>query len=154
MPPYVSKSFVTLCGIAVLWTAPAFADKVVITTTAPIVGDHVIVHRDIGADKKTVADTVDFMIRDLTCDKNEDCHTIGFGDKPCGGFTSYKIYSQKTVNQPELKKIVSQYNDLEKEQNEDNGMMSTCEALLEPAVACVQNQCAVITTGAGAPLPQ
>lgn len=131
-------SLMTLCGLSLLFLAgSASADSVIIKTN-PV------------GDKKTLADSISFMAKDLSCAQNEDCKSIGFGDKPCGGFQTYKIYSTKNMDQTEFTRLVKEYNDWEKEENKESGMASTCEMLLEPAVACVQGLCAAVGTAPSA----
>lgn len=91
--------------------------------------------------RETLGDTITNMALDLSCDTNEQCKSVGFGDKPCGGFQSYKIYSTKTVDQATFTKLVTSYNALDKENNLKNQMASTCDMILEPSTSCVQGQC-------------
>jgi hypothetical protein len=113
------KSLAALCGLALLCAShPARADM-----------------------RETLGDTITNMALDLSCDTNEQCKSIGFGDKPCGGFQSYKIYSTKTLDDTTFIKMVNSYNALDKENNLKNQMASTCDMLLQPSVACVQGQC-------------
>ena len=81
------------------------------------------------------------MTADETCDTDEQCKSVGLGDKPCGGFNEYRIYSLKSVDEPALLAKVLKYNQADKENNLKNNMASTCDILLQPATSCVQGQC-------------
>lgn len=91
--------------------------------------------------RESIADTITNMVTDLSCDSNDQCKVIGFGDKPCGGFQSYKVYSTKTVNDETITKMVNSYNALDKENNLKNNIVSNCMMLMQPSVSCVQGQC-------------
>lgn len=101
--------------------------------------------------RDTIADDITNMALDLSCDTNEQCKSIGFGDKPCGGFQTYKLYSTKTVNDASFTKLVKSYNALDKQENEKNGMASTCDMVMEPAVSCVAKECKVVGSTSQSP---
>ena len=102
------------------------------------------------ADKRAdLGESVMKMTTDLSCETNEQCKFIGFGDKACGGFQSYKLYSTKTTDEASLTSIVNEYNALDKKFNTDNGMASTCDMAIEPAVSCVEKICKVVASGSG-----
>ena len=42
------------------------------------------------------------LIGDAACKSDADCRAIAFGDKPCGGPWSYKIYSVTSVDTVEV----------------------------------------------------
>ena len=91
--------------------------------------------------RESLGDTITNMALDLSCDTNDQCKSIGFGDKPCGGFQSYKVYSTKTLDDSTFTKMVKNYNALDKQNNLKNQMASTCDMLMQPSTSCVQGQC-------------
>jgi|GEM_PF-4651956 len=101
-----------------------------------------IVNPAMASMRESISNTITNMALDLSCDKNEQCKSIGFGDKACGGFQSYKIYSIKNLNEDSFIKIVNSYNALDKENNLKNNMASTCDILIKPSTSCIQGQCA------------
>lgn len=114
-----SKILMALCGLVLLGT-PYNA------------------HADM---RETLGDTISNMALDLSCDNNDQCKSIGFGDKPCGGFQSYKVYSTKNLDDATFTKMVKSYNTLDKENNLKNQMASTCDMVMQPSTSCVQGQC-------------
>jgi hypothetical protein len=99
-------------------------------------------------DNETLGLEIRKLTSDLSCDTNDQCKSIGFGDKPCGGFSSYLPYSTKTVDEISLIEKVSAYNTLDREYHQKNQIVSTCEMLLQPTVTCVQGQCTLANVGA------
>lgn len=81
------------------------------------------------------------IIGSANCTSTMQCQSIGFGDKPCGGFSSYLIYSDLSTDIETLKKHVSQYNKLSEIWNRENNISSTCDMLMPPPLACHQQTC-------------
>jgi hypothetical protein len=98
--------------------------------------------------KESIANNITNMVADLSCDNNDQCHSIGFGDKACGGFQSYIVYSTKTVDDKSLASLVKSYNALDREENLKNNMVSTCDILIQPSVSCIQSQCTSVPDNA------
>ena len=84
------------------------------------------------------------MTQNLSCETDTDCHAIGYGDKPCGGFKSFLIYSSPHADEDKLIDLVQQYNDEDHRRNMSLGMTSTCDILLEPTVSCQSRQCLAV----------
>jgi hypothetical protein len=95
---------------------------------------------------KDLSRSISEMTNDLSCDNNSHCKSIGYGDKPCGGFTSYLPYSTKTTDEADLIKKVEKFNALDKQKNVNNDMVSTCDILLKPHYACQQGKCSMSQT--------
>ena len=83
------------------------------------------------------------IIGTASCSTSNQCHSIGFGDKPCGGFTSYRIYSEQGTNVALLKGKVAQYNTLSKQWNRKNGRISNCMMLMQPELNCHKQTCQI-----------
>ena len=81
------------------------------------------------------------LINSAACTSDNQCHSIGFGDKPCGGFMSYRIYSDLNTDVALLKNKVSQYNKLSKQWNRENNRVSTCDMLMPPQLSCRNQIC-------------
>ncbi len=81
------------------------------------------------------------IIGTANCSTDNQCHFIGFGDKPCGGFMSYKIYSDQNTNVALLKSKVAQYNQLSREWNIRNNRVSNCMMLMPPQLSCRNHTC-------------
>lgn len=84
---------------------------------------------------------VKMMIADKTCNLQTDCASIAYGTKPCGGPETYLIYSKPNLDSGLLQQMVAAFNQLMDEENRKFNLAGTCEVRLEPAVACIENQC-------------
>jgi len=82
----------------------------------------------------------------LGCDNDNQCKVIGFGDAPCGGFSSYLIYSEKDTDVTLLKKMVNKHNTLDKIKNQKQGIVGICRHIPPPTTQCDANLC-VSTSG-------
>jgi hypothetical protein len=71
------------------------------------------------------------------------CNLIGFGSKPCGGPSSYLVYSTAKTNDSRLKQLVSEFNQLAKKINEERGLFSDCAVTPKPKVEFVDGVCTV-----------
>ena len=89
-------------------------------------------------DKETKA-----LIGPASCSSDNQCHSLGFTHKPCGGFSSYRIYSDKNTDVAQLKSKVKQYNALSKEWNKKNNLISDCMLLVQPTLACKVKTCQI-----------
>ena len=71
----------------------------------------------------------------------DECRAIAFGAKPCGGPWRYLIYSTATSNEDRLRKLVAEYNALERKLNAEEGRASDCRAVGPPKVALSRGIC-------------
>jgi hypothetical protein len=78
-----------------------------------------------------------------TCSSADQCRTVAFGAKPCGGPRSYLIYSTAAADTARLATLVAEYNRLEAEANAREGRVSDCMFVAQPTVACVSGRCVV-----------
>jgi hypothetical protein len=88
---------------------------------------------------------IDAEIGTPRADKLTQCKHIGFGAKPCGGHWRYLVYSTAQTDEARLKQLVGDYNALEKQINEEEGLASDCSMVMEPELAleggvCVSKQ--------------
>ena len=83
---------------------------------------------------------------DITCfDLSEcGCNTIALGTKPCGGPWDYLIFNAFSTDVDQLKNLVDEYNLVNEQYNEQEGLISDCMYLTSPDVACVANLCQVV----------
>ena len=87
---------------------------------------------------------IDGLIGEATCSDAKDCRVIAFGDKPCGGPWSFKVYSVSTVDSVGLADLVAGYNKFNKTLNARYGWMSDCMVVMPPEVDCVEGRCVVV----------
>lgn len=85
--------------------------------------------------------TISLLSKDKSCDDINQCKSIAYGDKPCGGPYSYLIYSSKNTDSVKLLEKVKLYNKLERETNIKNNAVSNCMMILPPILVCNITQC-------------
>lgn len=77
------------------------------------------------------------------CQQDNQCKVIGVGARPCGGPDQYLLYSTLHTDEKMLSYTNDRYQKLKKQQNEKLGLMSTCQMLMPPVSACIENKCAI-----------
>ena len=87
---------------------------------------------------------IDTVLTGAICKDVEDCRSIAFGAKPCGGPWSYKIYSVSGVDTLALAGMVDAYNKFNAVLNERYGWMSDCMMVMPPNIDCVEGRCAAV----------
>lgn len=83
------------------------------------------------------------LTEDKTCEQDNQCKVIGVGARPCGGPDQYLLYSTLHTDEKMLSYTNDRYQKLKKQQNEKLGLMSTCQMLMPPVSACIENKCAI-----------
>lgn len=85
------------------------------------------------------------QIRDLIdtpyAENVRDCRVVGLGARPCGGPVSYVVYSLKSTDEDTLLETVETYNSLNRQLNQANDMVSTCEVIPEPSLTVRDGIC-------------
>lgn len=76
-------------------------------------------------------------------ERGSECKTIAFGSKPCGGPWRYLVYSVAQADESRLERLVSEHNALEKKINEEEGRVSDCLFVTEPAVELQDGVCVI-----------
>lgn len=87
---------------------------------------------------------IDSLIGDAACADAQDCRAIAFGDKPCGGPWSYKVYSVTSVDTLELAGLVDAYFEFNQTLNERHGWMSDCMFVMPPNIDCVEGKAVAV----------
>jgi hypothetical protein len=94
------------------------------------------------AEKSSLEQQIHAKNQNLSCAGDGNCESMPMGEKPCGGPSTYLIYSTSNMYAPELQKLVARYTEVEKRVN--NGSMnivSTCSSLVEPDPRCEKDRC-------------
>lgn len=94
-----------------------------------------------GGDLETLRKAIDDEIGKARADRLNQCRTIAFGRKPCGGPWEYLVYSIAETDPLTLRGLVSRYNRLEGEINESEGRVSDCMYVMRPDTALVGSRC-------------
>ena len=82
------------------------------------------------------------LIGDAWCNGSDDCRTMGWGAKPCGGPSMYLVYSSTETSTAQLQAIADRFHDLGAEYNRRKGLISDCALTPRPDVDCVNGRCA------------
>jgi hypothetical protein len=75
------------------------------------------------------------------CTVDTECHTVAVGAKACGGPTSYRAYSSKTVSTASVDALAQHERDLAAQAARESHQVSTCYMLADPGAHCQQNKC-------------
>jgi hypothetical protein len=83
-------------------------------------------------------------INSFTCSETIGCNYIAFGSKPCGGPSSFLVFSN-SVNLTKLQEMVKNYNEMERLYNIQTGAISDCSVPSPPnEVKCINGVCTII----------
>ncbi len=81
------------------------------------------------------------LVGDPTATSMAQCRLIGFGAKPCGGPSSYLLYSMETTDSSALARAVAMYNEAAVRANRESGQMSNCQVETPPTLAVASGRC-------------
>ena len=81
------------------------------------------------------------LAHDLSCDLDSECRAVGFGNRVCGGFSEYIIYSTKSVDYEYIETLSSKYYELDKQHNLETGGSSICSITQPRVSACIYSKC-------------
>ncbi len=97
----------------------------------------------IADDKKleVLGKEIEEFAKNKACTGGDNCRSMAVGSKPCGGPTSYIIYSLSKTDEKVLSEKVKQYTDLQKELNIKYNRISDCSLLIPPTVDCLNGVC-------------
>jgi hypothetical protein len=101
-------------------------------------------HQALSADELDAEQTRLLDSVSTACEKDSDCKAVGFGDKPCGGNKKALIYSALGIDEQSFLDEVDAYNAADKQFNQEQGMVSTCDYTVIPEddnVLCVDAVC-------------
>ncbi len=80
---------------------------------------------------------------DLSCQKKEDCETLGIGQMQCGGPSDYLTVSKKNRSYAEMLKASQKHQAATREYNAlyVSARIGTCGMAIVPNVDCRQHRC-------------
>lgn len=70
------------------------------------------------------------------CNADSDCRTLGIGSRPCGGPERYLAWSVLDGDAKRLKSLAAMSEAEQRQQNEREGIASTCELRPDPGARC------------------
>jgi hypothetical protein len=93
---------------------------------------------------QTKKEEIQNYINSFSCSETLGCGYIAFGSKPCGGPTSYLLFS-KAVDIVQLEQMVKNYNEMEELFNKQTNAISDCMYLSPPnEVKCINGVCTIV----------
>lgn len=99
------------------------------------------------------ADRIAAEIGDAACDSSQQCRTLAYGHKACGGPERYVAWSAKRSDEARLTQLGKELAEQRRRQDEREGMMSTCSVTLDPGAVCEAGRCVLRPQSpGGAPL--
>jgi hypothetical protein len=112
----------------------------IVTSCGLIFSDEEVTLEELKALEDEIMEEIGIPVADVP----EQCRTIAFGSKPCVGPWEYLVYSTQVSDEERLERLVSLYNDLEEEYNQENGIMSDCSVVSRPEVGLADGQCMAV----------
>jgi len=128
----LSLLVLSLTGCA---TVPADKDKLATQLDGPLA--------QLQLDTRQLQLRLERLTENKGCEQDNQCKVIGVGARPCGGPDQYLLYSTLHTDEKMLSYTNDRYQKLKKQQNEKLGLMSTCQMLMPPVSACIENKCAI-----------
>ncbi len=75
------------------------------------------------------------------CTRDDECKTMAYGEKSCGGPREYLLFSTHETDMEQLKTKVSRYNLLDQQRNALSSLVSDCAFVEEPVLKCLGQIC-------------
>lgn len=98
-----------------------------------------------------LTDKIGAEIGDAACDTAQQCRTLAYGHKACGGPERYVAYSTKRSDTARLAALAASYASARGEQDARAGVVSTCSIVTDPGATCSAGRCTLLQQGAGSP---
>jgi len=84
---------------------------------------------------------IEEFVKNKACSGGDNCRAMAIGNKPCGGPTSFLIYSLSNTDEKQLSAKVKKYSDLQKALNIKYNRVSDCSLVVLPTVDCLKGVC-------------
>ena len=141
----ITLNLFTRLGCALLLTASTACSGVASTpnapaSVAPAAGAPAPVSAAAPA-AGTLRQQMTAAIGNAACDTSAQCRSLPLGHRPCGGPEAFAAYSTKSGNAANIVRLAAEESAARKEQNERSGVMSTCQAMLDPGAVCEAGRC-------------
>ena len=88
-----------------------------------------------------ISNTVEALTANKSCNGGDDCASIAWGSKPCGGPWGYLVYASSNVDVQRLEQLAAEFQQLESEVNVLKKLGSDCAVVTEPELECADNIC-------------
>lgn len=80
-------------------------------------------------------------VGEADCTDSSECAFIGLGSKPCGGPWEFVVYSRSSVDEDDLRALVTSYNRFNDVVNKRYGYISDCSLPEAPETGCADGRC-------------
>jgi hypothetical protein len=78
---------------------------------------------------------------DLSCTRDSDCESIGYGSRACGGPEGYWIVSHQNPNFEQIEALAQEHRSKAQELNRAMNAIGTCEFIVPPESHCQAGLC-------------
>lgn len=99
---------------------------------------------DAGAEGARLEAEIRRLIGSAACTASEQCRTLAFGAKACGGPQSYLAWSTQGTDAAALQTAAERYATWRREDLNRRGVMSDCALVVDPGAACVPDPAASV----------
>jgi len=96
---------------------------------------------DYQARRATAMDLLTDAVGESRAGDASACRALAVGAKACGGPTQYVVFSTTATDAAEAERLAGAVTALDRAANDQFGLVSTCEMLMEPAVALDGGRC-------------
>lgn len=79
--------------------------------------------------------------QNLKCQTDNDCGTLAYGSKACGGPNGFIVASENNSKLNQIETLAHMSENVEADYNRENNVNSTCDQIMAPPVKCIQNKC-------------
>jgi hypothetical protein len=76
------------------------------------------------------------LVGGATCTADEQCRTLAFGAKACGGPQAYIAWSTLVTDAAVLESVAERYAALRREELRSSGVVSDCAIVVDPGATC------------------
>ncbi len=108
-----------------------------LSSTAP--GD--LTTTELAQEMERLSKAAEELIGEAWCHGPDDCRTMAWGSKPCGGPATHIVYSATMTDAAQLQAVADSFHDLQDEHNRRAGIGSDCMYVSPPEVDCVDSRC-------------
>lgn len=88
------------------------------------------------------------LVGEAACSSNDQCHTIAWGAKACGGPQRWVAWSSQQTDEAQLKALAERHAQAEQEDNRRSGRVSTCSIVADQGARCEAQRCVLNNGGA------
>lgn len=87
-------------------------------------------------DSATLEAEVRRLVGSASCTADEQCRTLAFGAKACGGPQAYIAWSTLVTDAAALESVAERYAALRREELRSSGVVSDCALVVDPGATC------------------